>query len=207
MKIHWWAAIASLLCVGEAAAQPAPGRSGHSTAAPLTNVRPYRELQAFGGCLARTQRRNALAVIATVPDSPEETKVLREFVYREHSTCMFGGTQMSMPNVFARGAVAEGLLRSGGVPENYRLPSPSLGEVRDLHGAARCYTSNHRAEVEKLLQTDPASREEVAAVTALWKDVLACMPGFKGRLNAPWIRYLLAEALLRLGPVTSSAGR
>ncbi len=206
MKIYWWVAIASLLCVGEAAAQPSPGRSGHSTAAPLTNVRPYRELQVFGGCLARAKRRNALALIATVPDSPEETKVLREFVYGERSTCLFGGTQMSMPNVFARGAVAEGLLRSGGVPENLRLTTPSPAEVRDLHGAARCYASNHRAEVEKLLQSHAGSREEVTAVTALWKDFMACMPGFKGRLNAPWIRFLLAEALLRLGPDTSASG-
>jgi hypothetical protein len=32
------------------------------------------------------------------------------------------------------------------------------------------------------------------------------MPGFTVRLNAPWIRFLLAEALLRTGPTTTAAG-
>lgn len=208
MKIYWWLSIASMIYAGEAAAQIAPGHSGISTSTPINNARPYRELQTFGACLARTRRRAALALIATEPDSPEETKALRGLVYGEHSTCLLSGTEMSMPNVFARGAVAEGLLRTaGGVPETYRLPSPSPTEVRDLHGAARCYTSSHRTEVEKLLQTSPGTREEVTAVAALWEGLKTCMPNLKVRLNAPWIRFLLAEALLRLGPSTTSSER
>jgi hypothetical protein len=112
-----------------------------------------------------------------------------------------------MPTVFARGAIAEGLLRSEGVPDNYRLPAPTPAEARDLHGVARCYTSGHRTEVETLLQTQPGSPEEVKAVAALWNDFRTCMPGFKVRLNAPWIRFLLAEALLRLEPNVTTSGR
>jgi hypothetical protein len=205
MKIYLWAFIVGTLYVGQAAAQT--GRSGISTSAPLTNVQPYQELQAFGACLARTQRRAALALIATVPNSSEEDKVLRRLVYGEHDTCLFGGTEMSMPDVFARGAIAEGLLRSEGVPDSYRLPSPSPPEVRDLHGVARCYTSSHRTDVEKLLQTKPGGPEEVKAVAALWDDFRACMPNFKVRLNAPWIRFLLAEALLRVDPNTTASGQ
>jgi hypothetical protein len=145
-------------------------------------------------------------LIATAPGSAEEKQILRRLVYGEHATCMFGGTQMSMPDLFARGAVAEGLLRSEGVPDSYRLPTPSPAEVRDLHGVARCYTSNHRTEVEKLLQTHPGSREEVNAVTSLWNGFKACMPNMNVRLNAPWIRFLLAEALLRIRPNTTSSG-
>ncbi|HZG08520.1 MAG TPA: hypothetical protein VEZ70_06025 [Allosphingosinicella sp.] len=157
--------------------------------------------------MARTQRKAALALIATAPDSREEEKILRKLVWGEQTTCMSGGTQMQMPNLFARGVIAEGLLRSEGVPEELRLPSPSPAQVRDLHGAARCYTSSHRPDVERLLQTRAGSAEEVKAVAALWDEFRTCMPNFKVRLNAPWIRYLLAEALLRAGPSTTASGR
>lgn len=206
MKTFWAASIAIGLCSGEAAAQFGGGQSGVSTSTPMSNARPYKELQSFGICLARTARTAALAVVATAPGSREEDKVLKKFVYGERTTCLFGGTQMQMPAVFARGAIAEGLVRSGGVPAEYRLPAPAPSGVRDLHGAARCYTSGHRSDVEKLLQTDPGTPQEVKAVAALWDEFRACMPGFKVRLNAPWIRYLLAEALLRVGPNTTASG-
>ena len=202
MKIHAWAAIAGLLCAAQASAQ---GRSGIFDT-PLTNVNPYRELQAFGACLARTQRTQALALIATAPDSPEEAKILKKWLYGEHETCLFGGTNMKMPGLFARGAVAEGLLRTQGVPATHRLSSLSPTEARDLHGVARCYTSNHRTEVQALMRIEPGSPAEVKAIAALWPDFRTCMPNFKVRLNAPWIRFLLAEALLRLEPNTTASG-
>jgi hypothetical protein len=204
MKNFGWAIIAAMFCATGASAQ---GRSGMSTSSPLTNVRPYVELQGFGECLARTQRKQALALIATAPDSADEDKLLKKYVYGEHSTCMFGGTEMAMPNLFARGVIAEGLLKNEGVPEAYRLTSPLPAEVRDLHGVARCYTSGHRGEVAQLLKTQPGSREEVQAVAALWEGFRTCMPNFKVRLNAPWIRFLLAQALLRLPPEAAAEVR
>jgi hypothetical protein len=207
MKTFWMASIAIALCGGEAAAQLGTGQSGMSTSTPLSNVRPYKELQSFGDCLARKARKSALAIVSTAPGSPEEDKVLRKFVYGEHETCLFGGTQMQMPTMFARGAIAEGLLRAEGVPAEYRLPAPAPSAVRDLHGAARCYTSGHRGEVRKLLQTDPGTPQEVQAVAGIWDEFRKCMPNFKVRLNAPWIRFLVAEALLRVGPNPTASGQ
>jgi hypothetical protein len=188
-----------------AGAQVAPGNSGMSTSAPLNNVQPFGDLRAFGACFARIQRPAALSLIATAPGSAEESEVLRRTFYGERTTCLFGGTRMAIPVVFARGAVAEGLLLTEGVPDSHRLPSPAPADVRDLHGAARCYASGHRTEVENLLKTKPGSPQEVKAVGALWKDFRTCMPGFNVRLNAPWIRYLLAEALLRARPNTTAS--
>ena len=206
MTMSRWAFLAFLLYSSEAAAQLGSGQSGTSTSSALTNVQPFRELQSFGACFARTRKRDALTLIATVPDSAEEKKAFRKMVYGEQATCLFGGTRMTMSTVYARGAIAEGLLRSEGVPESHRLSGPSPAEVRDLHGVARCYAAKHRAEAEKVLQTQAGSREEVAAVAAIWNDFRACMPKFAVRLNAPWIRFLLAEALLRLQPNTTTSG-
>ena len=205
MKILPFFALAALSLAGAASAQIAGGRSGMSTSDSLTNVRAFGDLRTFGVCYARTQRRNALALIATTPGAPEETEAFRRRVYGERTTCMFGGTNMTMSTIYARGAIAEGLLRSDGVPAEYLLPAPAPAEVRDLSGAGRCYASRHRAEVQALLETQPGSPEEVAAVRALWNDFRACLPeGARVRLNAPWIRYLLVEGLLRLAPASAN---
>ncbi|HEY0044908.1 MAG TPA: hypothetical protein VGB62_10200 [Allosphingosinicella sp.] len=199
--------LAAFACGNAASAQFGTGQSGSSSSVPVSNVRPYKELQSYGTCLARTARKGALAVIATEPGSREESKILDKYFYGEQTTCMFGGTRMQMPALFARGALAEGLLRSDGVPAEYRLAAPVPSEVKDLHGVARCYTAGHRSEVETLLKTNPGTAEEVKAVAGLWNDFRTCMPGFKVRLNAPWIRFLLAEALLRLEPNTTASGQ
>jgi hypothetical protein len=191
------AVVGSAALSGEALAQIASGRSGMSTSDPLGNVHAFSDLRAFGICYARASRPDALMVIGTVPGSREEADLFRRRVFGEQ-ICLFDGTRMSLSIVFMRGAIAEGLLRSGGVPENYRLPAPVAGEVHSLHDAARCYAAGHRTEVQALLETQPGSREEVAAVGALWNDFRPCITGPLVRLNAPWIRYLLAEALLRL---------
>ena len=182
------------------------GRSGMSTNEALGNVRAYRELRAFGICFARADRRDALDLIAAAPGSPEEEQVFRRRPFREQESCGFGGTTFSLSNVYFRGVIAEGLLLSGGVPESHRLPAPAPSEVRTLYDAGRCYANGHRAQVQALLQTEPGSQPEVAAVAALWNDFRVCIPGFRVRLNAPWIRFLLAEGLLRLPPDATPAG-
>jgi hypothetical protein len=187
-----------------ASAQLGTGQSGISTSAPLSNLRPYRELQKFGECFAKIERQKALTLLATAPGTADEAKAFDRLVFGEDQTnCLFGGTQMSMSLLLARGAIAEGMLRTGGVPENFRLSAPAASETKNLHEVARCYASGHRSEVKRLLQTPLGTPEEVKAVAGLWEGFRTCMPGFNVRLNAPWIRFLLAEAVLRLEPSTS----
>lgn len=200
MRILRWAALAALAVSGAASAQLAGGRSGISSGERLEHINAYRELQLLGICFARTQRPAALAVIATTPGSREERQVLDRRFFGERGTCAHGGTNMRMSTVHARGAIAEGLFKSGGVPPEYRLPAPAPTEVRDLLGAGLCFAASHRAEAQALLETQAGSEEETAAVTALWEDFRTCIPGFRIRLNAIWIRYILAEGLLRLAP-------
>lgn len=199
------ALVAALSQAGVAHAQS--GRSGMSTGAPLTNVDAYRDLSAFGHCYARTNRSGALAFIATTPGSREEARVFDRLIGGERYTCMAGGTETNASLVYFRGVVAEGLLKAGqGVPDNLVLAIPTVAEVSDLGGVARCYAAGHSAEIQSLLETNVGSREETAAVAALWEDFRACFPeGFRVRLNAPWIRFLLAEAMLRLPPAASAS--
>lgn len=204
MKLLVTVAAVALTLAGPAMAQA--GRSGHSTSSPATNVKAFNELRSYGICLARNQRTRALQAIATQPGSDEEKKALNGLVYGEKYSCIFGGTEMTFPTLFARGILAEGLLRSGGVPAQYQLTSLEPADKKDLHGVARCYVNGHRAEAEAVLATAPASPEELKAIAAAWEDFRTCMPGFNVQLNAPWIRFLMAEALLRLPPAAPAAG-
>jgi hypothetical protein len=148
-----------------------------------------------------------LAFIATAPGSRDEARAFDRLIGGERFTCMAGGTETSASLVYYRGVVAEGLLGAGqGVPSNLVLAIPTVAEVSDLGGVARCYAAGHSAEIQALLETNVGSGEETAAVAALWDDFRACMPAnFRVRLNAPWIRFLLAEAALRLSRTTSAS--
>ena len=185
----------------QALAQIATGRSGMSTEMRQDNIRAFRDLSRFGRCYANTNRNQALTLIATTPGSTEEEQVFRRLV-RGDQHCLYGGTRVTLSVVYFRGVIAEALLRSDeALPESYRLPAPSVAEVRSLDEVARCYASGHRSQVQTLLATEAGSAEEVAAVQSLWEDFRTCLPAeARVRLNATWIRFLLAEALLRLAP-------
>lgn len=187
----------AVLAAGVAQAQP--GRSGMSTESRADNVNAFRELSAFGVCYARFNRAQALALLATEAGSGEESETFRRLVSGEQSCVLPGRMQGSL--IYFRGVIAEGLLNADQpLPAGMMLPAPTVEQVRDLHGVARCYVSGHRNEARTVLATTAASREETAAIGAIWTDVRACFPpSLNVRLNAPWIRFLLAEALLRTG--------
>jgi hypothetical protein len=188
----------------QALGQTGGGQSGHSTSGELRNVKVLRDLDTFGRCLASTDRKSSLALIATKPGSKEEDDAFRKFT-RLDQVCLFGGTQMYGSVIYIRGAIAEGLLEAGGVPPHLLLPAPSPAQVTSLSEAARCYTAGHRAEVQALMKMNAGTKQEVAAVGALWPGLKACLPPRANvRLNALWIRFLLAEALLRLSPTAAA---
>ena len=192
---------------GGAAAQNAPARSGHSTATEAENMQAFVELSAFGRCFARSNRAGALSLIATAPGSAEEHALFDRLVSRREETCLGEGTNTSGSLVYWRGVIAEALLELNvPLPPELRQQAPTATEVRDLGGVARCYSAGHRADVVALLETRPGSRQELAAATALWTEFRRCLPpSVNVRLNPQWIRYLLAEALLRLPPAAPAA--
>ena len=207
MKAFRTAALVLLSLVGmagmarQALGQIAPGRSGMSTEMRLENVSAFRDLIRFGRCYVSNHRNQALSLIATTPGTPEEEQIFRGLL-RVDQNCLFPGTNVTLSVTYFRGVIAEALLHSDmGLPANYRLPAPTVAEVRNLADVARCYVRGHRVQVQNLLATEAGSQEELAAVQSVWNDFRTCLPpDARVRLNATWIRFLLAEALLRLEP-------
>lgn len=201
MKFFGGILLTALFLSGAAVAQTPGGRSGMSSGDTVSNMNAYRELRNFGICLVRTERSTALAIIAAEQGSPEERRAMQGTVFGELTTnCMAGGDRTVMSTVLARGTIAEGLFLSGGVPPNLLLPAPAPDQVRDLAGAGRCYAAGHQAEIRALLATPIGSPAERAAAAALWPEFRLCLVRINIRLNAVWIRYILAEGLLRLAP-------
>lgn len=186
---------------GAANAQIASGRSGMSSADRISTVNAFSELNTFGRCMVIASRSRAFALLAPAPGSREETELFRRHVFGENS-CLTPGTDMQLSIIYLRGVIAEALFEMHApVPAELVQTAPALAEVSDLGGVARCYTAGHRSQVLALLATPAGSAEELAAVSALWNDLRTCLPQtFNVRLNAPWIRFLLAEAILRLPP-------
>jgi len=187
---------------GAANAQIAAGRSGTSTADRIRTVNAFNELNTFGRCMVMAGRSRAFALLLPEAGSREEATLYQRDVFGENS-CLNPGTDMQLSIVYVRGVIAEALFEMHApVPAELLQTAPVLAEVRDLGGVARCYTAGHRSQVEALLATHAGSAEELAAVSALWNDFRTCLPQhFNVRLNAPWIRFLLAEAILRLPPL------
>lgn len=196
----------------DAAAQIAAGVSGSSTTTTMDDGEAWRTLRAFGHCYSSRNLAGALALIATEPGSRAEAETYRR-LFRGDSQCLGGSTELAMPVAMVRGAIAEGLYRNrAALPANLALAAPVAGvPIRRFSEAARCYAATHRDQVRSLVETTaPGSRQELAAMNDMASDFFRCLPEVarSRRLNPTQVRYLVAEALLRLPTSPSaSAGR
>jgi hypothetical protein len=195
--------------VGMAQAQIAPSRSGSPDIVYLNAEESMKQLADFGRCYGDNQRKQALLLIAMRPGSREEAAAFRKLFKSDSQMCLIGGTTMYSSIDSVRGAIAEGLLRSGEpLPAEYRLAAPTAAEVGGLSDVARCYAASNVEEVRRVLATRPGSRAEHEAVKGVVGGFGACLPpGGRIRADSTLVRFRLAEALLRLGvPFTAPAG-
>ena len=198
----WLACLPLALATGLASAswaQLATGRSGTSTTRYMTSDVAMGELAAFGRCYAKARPAKALSLLATRPGSREEAATYMG-LFKGNQSCLASGTRLGFQLAYVRGAIAEGFLRSGAaLPPSHRLSAPKAPQVRNLSDAARCYAADHRDEVQSLLSTKPASKAELAAVSAMMPSFRACMPeGVPLNFDPTVVRYRLAEGLLRV---------
>jgi hypothetical protein len=187
-------------------AQLAPGRSGTSTTSYMSSSEGLRELQFFGDCFARKNKKDALAVLATRPTSREEAAIFAKIFRIDNQLCMSSGTSVDAPNTYIRGVIAEGWLRSGQpLPESHLLPPAKAASVRNLSDAARCHAEAVPDQVIALIRTPIGSLEEERLVDAAMDGIKACLPpGVQVRNDTSVFRFRLAEGLLRLGRAPSA---
>ena len=201
----------ALLTVDAAIAQIGRGYSGRSDGEIeyVDNEEAMRILSAFGNCYAQHSTTRALELIGTDPGSREEAETYRRLFRTQNLNCLGEATELTMPVAYVRGAIAEGLLeRNTVLPANLVRAAPAPGvEVRKLSEAARCYAVGHGAQIRAMLATPASGERQMAALRPMVDGFFNCLPASarNRRLDATQLRYVLAEALLRL-PATAPAG-
>jgi hypothetical protein len=202
--------IALLASSSSAAAQFAPGngQSGTSTERIYTGRQVYDDLSDFGGCFATRQSKDALKLLGTQPGSTDEARVYKE-LFSKDQPCLTDLNGLSVQWQYVRGAVGEGFYaRKVALPPAYAAPhSLPPQKVQSVMDAAICYADKNAPEARSLIETTkPETKEESAAIDALWPHFEACLPpnipaGYK--FDQHLLRYRIAEALWRLGWVHS----
>jgi hypothetical protein len=190
-------------------AQLAPSRSGSSTESTLTPEEYWEAVRDFGRCFVHRTPAHAFTLLSTIPGSRQEGAVITVLM-RGDVTCLGDVSRMRFRSQHIRGAFAEGLIRNGTpIPARLALAAPAAGTpVHTIHEAARCYTAPHGAEVRALVtETRPGSPQERTAIVRMFPDFLHCVPPEARNLqfDATDLRYVLAEALLRMGPTAPAA--
>lgn len=204
------AALALGVTTAPAMAQIAPGYSGSSDGGVdyMGNEEIWQALRVFGTCYARVNAPHALELIGTEPGTQAERDAVRRAI-RDPQNCFGYVVRVRAPYATLRGAVAEGLFRRRvAIPAALRQAPPARGtESRNIYEAARCVAAAQGDRVRGLLATSMGSRGEREAASALLSGPFRqCVPPEAGTLamSPMYVRYLLAEALLRL-PATASA--
>jgi len=194
-----------------AAAQIAPSRSGTSSMTYLGQDEVWDAIGEFGVCYAGTNRKGALSLIATEPNSDAETATYKK-LFGKGNPCLgdvvgLHGIAISM----IRGAVAEGLYRKRvAIPAELMQTAPPVGQIHNLGQAALCYTAAHADQAQALIATTHAgSRKEYDAMKALADDFWQCIPAGARHLSfdSTQIRFRIAEALLRTGHLPPAGPR
>jgi hypothetical protein len=204
-------AIVAAALAGPVAAQIAPSRSGTSSMSYLGQDETWDAIGEFGICYAGTNKKGALSLIATDPNSDAETATYRK-LFGKGNPCLgdvvgLHGIAISM----IRGAVAEGLYKKRiPVPSELMQTGPALGQIHNLGQAALCYTAAHTDKAQALIATTrPGSRKEYEAMTAIVADFRQCIPAGARNVDfdATQVRFRIAEALLRTGHLPPAGER
>lgn len=195
-----------------AAMAPLEGnRSGFSSMAYFSGQAGMNELRDFGVCYASNERKDALKLVATTPGTIEEVETYKQLFGKANQYCLHGVTALHASSIFVRGAIAEGLYKKKIlVPANLAVATaPSVGQVHNISDAALCYVGGHSAEAQSLINdTNPGSKEEFAALEALWNSFAECIPSTARKsvqVDATLIRFRIAEALWKLGAASGPA--
>jgi hypothetical protein len=200
------------LCASAASAQVASGRSGSSSVQHFGGQVVWNELAAFGRCYGSTNSKEAMRLLRTRAESPEERAVYRKLFRKHYQSCLGSVVQLNAPYQTVRGAIAEGLYEAK-VPVTPDLAfSGGLerAQVRNLSDAARCYAASNRSRVKALLaDTKLGTKGEASAVEAIVPGLMQCVPKGARRIavSPMVIRGRLAEALWRLGPSSTASAR
>jgi hypothetical protein len=185
----------------------------------------HEVLKTFSDCIVKTKPAQAQALLMTLPDSPQQARLVSEIVGK-FSSCLKYEGRMELSTTLFRGAIAESLWRATAAtrtsppraepnPIGYerfeatlRGANPRATRDPDWPGLALgrwmafCAARADPAGVDRLLSTGLGTAEELAALNALRPALATCLTRDQTiRTNRITTRALLAEALYQMQPL------
>lgn len=179
-----------------------------AVAAPVSSNEPQdvglQAVHNYGACMAAHTPEGAKQLLSMDFDSPDFDKEFRRYV-RGHEYCMpFNGMMGSSRLLFA-GALAEALLKSDvkhdELPQRlaYDPKREDIAARSQTEGMALCTVLQAPQATAKIFDTEPATRDEVEAMTPIGAVLGECLKkDMKLTVNKPGLRALLALAAWRV---------
>ncbi len=159
----------------------------------------------FGACIVREAPSGAAEQVLALDFNSEEYRTRLRAMAQGHERCVVGGWQLGSSPVLLAGAMAEALLKSEVKPEELpqRIafdPARSTISARSpTETMALCTALQAPQATARLLETEPASREESAAVGSIAPVLTECLKkDTQLTVNKPALRALLALAAWRI---------
>jgi hypothetical protein len=166
-----------------------------------------RILQQAARCVVGRNRGAAENLLASVPDTPPEWRVLYGPIRSRLQQCV---GRIDVSGVLLRGALAEVLYESAYAvaPTGRREVEPmqwpsghdSAADLAPVYELGRCAAAGHPETIHRLLETTPYSDEERARLRELMPRLQPCLDrGVSFETDRETLRAILAESLYRWG--------
>jgi len=187
-------------------------------------AKAHEVLKTFSDCIVKTKPAQAQALLGTLPDSPQQARVVGDIVGK-YSNCLKYDGRMELSTTLFRGAIAESLWRATAAartslpkaepnPMGYeqfeatlRSANPMLARNADWPGSvlgrwmAYCAARADPAGVDRLLWTGLGTAQELEALNALRPALATCLTRDQTvQTNRITTRALVAEALYQMPP-------
>ncbi|MFL6800149.1 MAG: hypothetical protein ACJ8EQ_00045, partial [Sphingomicrobium sp.] len=159
----------------------------------------------FGACIVREAPTGAAEQVLRLDYRSEEYRKKLRAMAKGHDRCIVPGWQIGSSQVLVAGAIAEALLKSevraDEMPRRIAFdPARATIKARSpTETMALCATLQAPQATARLLQTEPASKEESVAIGTIAPVLTECLrKDIKLAVNKPALRALLALAAWRI---------
>ncbi|HEY6663179.1 MAG TPA: hypothetical protein VIZ66_09665 [Sphingomicrobium sp.] len=159
----------------------------------------------FGACIVRETPTGAVEQVLALDYQSEEYQKQLRAMAKGHERCIVGGWQLGSSQVLIAGAMAEALLKTevkaNEMPQRIAFdPKRATITARSpTETMALCTAFQAPQATVRLLETEPTSKEETAAVGTIAPVLTQCLKkDTQLTVNKPALRALLALAAWRI---------
>lgn len=167
---------------------------------PFSQVDGLRALNSLGRCIADDPLRSGADAVTLPFGSPEQGKAAVAFL-EDGNSCFSQDVEFDFEPNLLIGGIAEQLFlkRYGDQDPTSLVAASTVGARNEVEDLGLCVVMRNPSNVRALIESEPASPTEAAAVEKMMPDLAPCVPaGMEVKLSKPRLRALFAASLYRI---------